>query len=146
MFENTDRSELRQFYFEVWHKHQQQQALEPLEQQVLHIILQHPEYSDLFNNPEKYLNQDYLPEMGKTNPFLHLSLHQALLEQVSTDRPTGIRMLYSQLTQCYGVHEAEHQIMEVLTQSLWEGIQQKKFISEADYLERLKRLSTTFTN
>lgn len=140
MFENSDRSELRQFYFEVWHKHQQQQSLEPLERQVLHIILQHPEYRHLFNNPEKYLTQDYSPEMGKTNPFLHLSLHQALLEQVTTDRPTGIRMLYSQLAQRDGIHEAEHQIMEVLTQSLWEGMQQGKFMSEADYLARLKRL------
>ncbi len=141
MFANTDRTELRQFYFEVWHKYQQQQFLEPLEQQVLHIILQHPEYQDLFDNPEKYLTQDYLPEMGKTNPFLHLSLHQALLEQVTTDRPTGIRAIYSQLTQRYGAHAAEHQLMEVLTATLWEGIQQGTFISETDYLERLKRLT-----
>ncbi|MDF2867520.1 MAG: hypothetical protein K0S11_990 [Gammaproteobacteria bacterium] len=141
MFENTDRRELRQFYFEVWRKHQQQQALEPLEQQILHIIQQHPEYQDLFNNPEKYLVQDYLPEMGKTNPFLHLSLHQALLEQITTDRPTGIRAIYTNLARRHGIHETEHQIMEVLTESLYQGIQQGKFISEADYLERLKRLT-----
>jgi hypothetical protein len=141
MFDDANRRELRQFYFDVWQKHQQQQALEPLEQQVLHIILQHPEYQELFNHPERNLTEDYSPEIGETNPFLHLSLHQALVEQISTDRPSEIRAFYKNLVERYDAHAAEHRIIEVLAEALWEGIQQGKFISEAEYLKRLKRIN-----
>lgn len=140
MFEGTNRKELRQFYFDVWHKHQTRQPLEPLEQQILHIMLQHPEYHEIFNHPESYIEQDYLPEMGKTNPFLHLSLHQGLIEQITTDRPAGIRAIYAQLLQCHDVHTVEHQMIETLGEVLWESINQQRFVDEEDYLERLRRL------
>lgn len=141
MFASNDRKELRQFYFDIWQKYQTKQALEPLERQVLQIMLQHPEYHKIFNEPDSYLHADYLPESGNTNPFLHLSLHQALLEQLSTDRPKGIQAIYAQLIQrAPELHEVEHRMMEVLAELLWESMQQQAPITDEIYLSRLKQL------
>lgn len=141
MFANSNRQELRQFYFDIWHKYQAQLVLEPLEQQILSIILQHPEYHSLLNDPEQHLPADYLPESAHGNPFLHLSLHQALLEQLTTDRPKGIQPIYAQLLQqTADPHLTAHNMMEVLAGILWETVQQQKPISEAVYLARLQAL------
>lgn len=141
MFENNERKELRQFYFDVWQKYQQKQTLEPLEQQLISIILQHPEYHEIFTDPEKILAHDYLAEAGNSNPFLHLSLHQALLEQVATNRPAGITAIYQKLIQQIGeVHSAEHAMMEILAETLWEGMRQGKFVDDQTYLAKLQRL------
>lgn len=140
MFENADRNELRQIYFQIWQKHLQQASLEPLEQQILQIMLQHPEYFGIFNDPDHYLEHDYPQQSNSSSPFLHLSLHQALVEQLTTDRPAGIQAIYKQLTQHFGFHEAEHKMMEVLMQTLREGLQQGQMLTETKYLQRLTAL------
>ncbi len=137
MFEQNERQELRQFFFDVWRKYKVKAILQPLEAQVLQLMLQHPEYHELFEQPEKNLVQDY----QQNNPFLHLSLHQALQEQVHTNRPQGITELYKQLSTHYqDAHTAEHQMMEVLAETLWESMAQKKAPDEQQYILRLKRL------
>ncbi|WP_204318325.1 DUF1841 family protein [Serratia marcescens] len=40
-------------------------------------------------------------ELGETNPFLHMGLHLAVREQVATDRPQGIRTVYTKLIEKY---------------------------------------------
>ncbi len=89
MFGNN-RTELRQMFYRSWQKHQQQQIMEPLESVIARIIELHPEYHALLEN-EKAMDQDYTPEMGQTNPFLHMAMHISIQEQLSTDRPAGIR-------------------------------------------------------
>ena len=46
------------------------------------------------DDPERYHHKDYLPEMGDTNPFLHMSMHMAIKEQLSIDQPAGIRRTF----------------------------------------------------
>lgn len=94
---NPSRDQARQFLFDTWRKYKAQQALSALESMMLEILLQHPEYHTLLDNPERYLGQDYLPEQGETNPFLHLSLHLAIAEQHSIDQPPGIKGRYRRL-------------------------------------------------
>lgn len=99
MFGN-DRNQLRQMYKTAWDKFQQQQALSPLETQIAVVIKEHPEYHGLINQ----LDRDYLPENGDTNPFLHMGLHLGLREQLSTDRPSGIRQIHQQLLEKPAMH------------------------------------------
>ena len=137
----TDRKKMRMVFFEAWRKYQAKQNLEPLEKQIATIILQHPEYHFILDNSEKYLDQDYFPSLGDTNPFLHLSLHLSVLEQVNTNRPAGIQRIYYELIKKYGDNKAaEHQIMELIAQNLWEAQQSGKMISDEVYLEQLKKL------
>ena len=40
--------------------------------------------------PSASLDRDWAPKGGETNPFLHLSLHLAVAEQLAIDQPAGI--------------------------------------------------------
>ena len=97
MLFGQDRDQLRNFYCEAWEAQRQGKPLEPLQAQVVSVIEKHPEYHALLENPERALGREYLPELGETNPFLHLAMHLAIQEQVDTNRPTGIRDLYHRL-------------------------------------------------
>jgi hypothetical protein len=144
MIFDNDRTKLRMPFFETWRKMQTQENLEPLEQQLAAIILQHPEYHAILSNPTVNLEKDYWPELGETNPFLHMALHQAIYEQISTNRPLGITAVYKMLCKQSGnPHSTEHQMVEVLTETLWK-IQQGENISEQAYLNKLKQISLLF--
>lgn len=135
MFSN-DRNELRKVFFEAWKKHQQHLPIEPLEAQVIDIILRHPEYHDILSNPEKFQTHDFM----ESNPFLHMSLHLALREQISTNRPAGIKAIYEKLChQLADAHDAEHRMVECLGTILWEAQQSGKMPDEQAYLEVLRQ-------
>ena len=134
-----DRTELRQMFFTSWKKHQNKQLMEPLEAVVAKIIELHPEYHALLEDQET-LDKDYTPEMGQTNPFLHMAMHISIQEQLSTKRPTGIDQLYqSMLQKNKDPHETEHLMMECLGKMLWEAQSQNRMPDENDYLGCLKK-------
>ena len=134
-----DRTELRQMFFTSWKKHQNKQLMEPLEALVAKIIELHPEYHALLEDQET-LDKDYTPEMGQTNPFLHMAMHISIQEQLSTKRPTGIDQLYqSMLQKNKDPHETEHLMMECLGKMLWEAQSQNRMPDENDYLSCLKK-------
>ena len=81
-------------YCEAWATSRQGMPLEPLQAQIVAVIEKHPEYHALLENPDQALGREYLPELGETNPFLHMGMHLAIREQVGTNRPAGIRELY----------------------------------------------------
>ena len=96
--QQKQRDQIRQFYCDSWEKHRnQKETLTPLEQQVVALIKEHPEYHALLENKDASVSADYLPELGDTNPFLHLSMHLGLREQIITNRTPGISELYEQL-------------------------------------------------
>ena len=140
---DEQREQLRQFYCSAWEKHRTQQAsLSPLEQQVVAVIKEHPEYHALLENPDASLNADFLPEMGDTNPFLHLGMHLGIREQVSTDRPPGIAELYQRLVSLKGIHDAEHAMMDCLGEALWQAQQNQTAPDDILYLDCLGKLAT----
>ena len=133
-----DRTELRQMFFTSWKKHQDKQIMEPLEAVVAKIIELHPEYHTLFGDQDT-IDKDYTPEMGETNPFLHMAMHISIQEQLSTKRPFGIEQLHqSILNKIKDPHETEHVMMECLGKMLWEAQSQNRAPDENDYLVCLK--------
>jgi hypothetical protein len=115
--------------------------LEPLEHQIAALVRQHPEYRTLLADAQAAIACDFTPEAGETNPFLHLGLHLALLEQVTTDRPPGIREHYQRLVRRTGdAHTAEHLAMECLAKALWDAQRAQRPPDETAYLECLARL------
>ena len=133
----TDRNQLRQMYKTAWEKFQQQQSLSPLEIQITEVIKEHPEY----HNFVLQLEQDFLPEMGQTNPFLHMGLHLGLREQLSTNRPVGINSIYQQLIIKKGsAHDAEHSMIECLAEAMWSAQTNNQAPDEATYLAALQQL------
>lgn len=137
---NPSRDEVRNFFFDTWRKYNEKQILTPLETQALDWLLEHPEYHALLGNPDKYRHQDTLPEFGDLNPFLHLSLHLSVTEQVSIDQPPGIRAEYERLARKHGsFHEAAHDVLECLGETMWKAQRDNAPPDGAAYLECIKR-------
>ena len=141
MFYGESVTDTRPLFFLSWKKYRQKQILLPLEKQIADVILMHPEYHRLLEASGEEQDQVYYPELGQTNPFLHMGLHLAIREQVATDRPAGMAGVYEQLLLKYSDHATvEHLIMEPLVESLWQAQRQQTMPNEADYLRACKQL------
>lgn len=139
MIFGQDRTELRKMYVDAWQKRCDGVPMSPLETQIADVIALHPEYHDEMT--AETLEEDFAPERGKTNPFLHMGLHLGIQEQVSTNRPAGIASIYKALsTRLRDPHAAEHQMIDCLAETLWEAQSQNSAPDEQQYLERLRRL------
>jgi hypothetical protein len=139
IFADQTRDQSRRFFVEAWRKLKAGQLLSPLEAQVTAVISDHPEYVALIESNDA-LTADFTPEGGQSNPFLHMGLHLALREQVSTDRPAGIAQVHSRLARKLGPHEAEHRMAEVLAAQIWEMQRLGRPPDESVYLDRLRSL------
>ena len=138
---STDRQTHRRIFLEAWRKANAQEPLEPLESQLVELMRRHPEYRPFLEGGERALDQDFPPELGQTNPFLHLGLHLAILEQLSLDQPRGIRDRYQRLLARLGdPHQVEHAIMECLAEALWRVQHHRLPFDEAGYLDCIARL------
>jgi hypothetical protein len=134
------REQARRFFFEAWRRLQAGEALSGLERTAVEVIAMHPEYQPILDAPERHLERDYPPEAGATNPFLHLSLHLAVAEQLSIDQPAGIRAEYERLKRtCGSEHDAAHALLECLGETLWQAQRLGGAPDEAVYLDCLRR-------
>jgi len=138
MFYGDQRQDTRAFFFTVWQKMQNKAPLLPMEGQIADVISLHPEYAEVVSDPQKNLEQDYSVEKGQSNPFLHMGMHLAVREQVGTNRPFGIQLMYQQYCNAFGdSHAAEHAMFETLGEILWEAQRAGTAPNELRYLELL---------
>lgn len=141
IFANQSREQLRQMYLASWRKFRAQEPLEPLEKQVAAVIAEHPEYIPWLETGREVLSTQFTPEGGRENPFLHLGLHLAIREQLSTNRPAGFADLHRQLCEHYGdAHEAEHALLTPLAETLWEAQRAGRAPDELEYQRKVEAL------
>ncbi len=141
MLFTQDRTRTRQMFRSTWQKHLRGESLEPLEKQIATLLEEHPEYHSLLLGSEDVVDHDFTAEDGHENPFLHLSLHLALREQVGTDRPAGIASITRSLLLKHGDgHKVEHLMIERLGLFLWEAQRQSRAPDEQAYLASLREL------
>lgn len=139
---SQDRSQMRRVFHQAWRKRREKQPLEPMEALICDILELHPEYHPIVESIDDNLDRDWLPDQGETNPFLHMSMHIAIREQVLADRPAGIKALYKQVCdKKRDVHEAEHALMECLGEALWKAQSSGLPPDEAGYLDCIRRLT-----
>jgi len=140
IFANSGQVELRRRYFDAWQRRLSSLPLEPLDAQIVSVVELHPEYHALLESLDS-LARPFTVEQGQVNPYLHMGLHLALREQLGTDRPAGIREEYRRLSRGAGdAHDAEHRMIDILAQALWEAQRAGVAPDEQLYLERLRRL------
>jgi hypothetical protein len=140
-FHQQDREGLRRHYLDAWRKYRDGRPLEPLEHQIVTVIELHPEYHATLEDGANAVAQDFAPESGRSNPFLHMGLHLAIREQVATDRPPGIAEVHRALLRALGdAHAAEHRMIEVLGEALWNAQRRGQPPDERAYLEALRQL------
>ena len=141
VFAGEGREQMRRRYLQAWRKFSAREPLEPLEGQLAAVIAEHPEYIGWLESGDAALGAEFTPEGRGENPFLHMGLHLAIREQVSTDRPAGITAIHHALTaRAGGVHEAEHRMIVPLAEALWEAQRSGSAPDEQAYLKRLRRL------
>ena len=112
--------DVRRFFCAVAAKRLDGMPLTALEDLAAQWIAQHPEYAGDLADTDTALAAVYSVDDGRTNPFLHLSMHLSISEQVSIDQPRGIRQAFELLAARRGsAHEAQHEVMECLGEMLW---------------------------
>ena len=136
---NPSRDQVRLFFCEAWRKHRERTILEGAEATAADLIEQHPEYHALLENPDAAVTQEFTPETGQMNPFLHLSLHLAIHEQVSIDQPPGIRLAFEQLRARMDPHAAEHVLLECLGETIWKAQRNGQAMDAAAYVDAVRR-------
>ena len=138
---NPSREQVRRFFCDAWKKHLERLPLAGAEITAADIAARHPEYHALLADANAAVAQEWMPEGGQMNPFLHLSLHLAIHEQVSIDQPHGIKAAYFALRQKKEVHDAEHAIMECLGEAIWRSQREKAPMDGEAYLDCVRRKS-----
>lgn len=139
MLFNPTREQVRQFFCDAWKKHLDRLPLVGAEVAAADLAARHPEYHALLADPNAAVEQEWTPEGGQMNPFLHLSLHLAIHEQVSIDQPPGIRLAFEQLRAKLGQHEAEHVLLECLGETIWQAQRQGGAMDALAYVEAIRR-------
>ena len=116
---NPSRDQVRSFFIDTWRKHRAREVLTAMEFIAADIISLHPEYHAIVEDPDS-LDRDFSPEDGAINPFLHLSLHLAIEEQLSINQPPGIRAAFeAACTQRGERHAALHDALECLGEMMF---------------------------
>lgn len=139
MFAPT-RDEARRFMIDAWAKFRAGTPLSGLEKTVASLIVLHPEYHALLEDGDRHLEREWTPDGGAANPFLHLSLHLAVAEQLSIDQPPGIRAEYERLVAAKGdEHEALHAVLECLGETMWQAQRLGTGPDASVYLDCLRR-------
>ena len=137
MFYGNSTQDTRSPFYLSWQKFKKEEVLTPLEKQVVSVVIDHPEYHRILEQPM----DDFVLQAGLENPFLHMGLHLALRDQIGLNRPEGIVEVYQSLYQKHGDPlYVEHLMMEPLALCLWEAQRDQRMPDEAAYLRACKEL------
>lgn len=136
---NPSQQDVRRFFCATLRKQENKEILSPLEAIAVDWIEQHPEYANDLKDIEVAINADYSVDAGKTNPFLHLSMHLTIAEQVKVDQPRGVKQAYELLSRkLNSTHEAHHIMMECLGEMIWNSQRQGLPPDGQAYIDALK--------
>ncbi|HSC00015.1 MAG TPA: DUF1841 family protein, partial [Burkholderiaceae bacterium] len=117
-----NQHDVRRFFCGAWRKQREGVPMTALEALAASWIGEHPEYHGELDDEAKALAAQYSVDAGRTNPFLHLSMHLSISEQCSIDQPAGIRAAVEALARRLGsLHDAHHEAMECLGEMIWQS-------------------------
>jgi hypothetical protein len=135
--------EVRRFFCGTYRKLQAKAPLIPMEALAADWIAEHPEYHAELADEEAALAAVYSVEEGRTNPFLHLSMHLTITEQHAIDQPTGVRQAVDLLAaKRNSLHEAHHVAMEALGEMIWASQRSGLPPDGHAYLDAIRRQAT----
>ena len=143
MLYQPSQADVRRFFCAVYAKASVNAPLEAIEIIASQWMDEHPEYHGDFSDVDAALLKLEQPDDGKTNPFLHLSMHLTISEQCSIDQPQGIRQAVELLTaRLDSLHDAHHVAMECLGQMIWESQRAGRPPDGQSYVEAVQRKAT----
>ena len=142
MFSPSQEDVLR-FFCDAFAKARDGKPLEAIETLAARWMDEHPEYHAEFADVNAALAAMQTSEPGRSNPFLHLSMHLSISEQCSIDQPRGIRQAVELLaSKRDNLHEAHHEVMECLGTMLWESQRSGRPPDGQAYIDAVQRRAT----
>ncbi|AGF49226.1 DUF1841 family protein [Candidatus Kinetoplastidibacterium galati] len=136
---NPSLDQARYFFIEVWNKHKLSKTLTPIEKTTIACILEHPQFYKDLDNKESIKNS-YNSNFPESNPFLHLSMHLAISEQLLIDQPCGIKAAYNKLITSNDPHTAIHKIIKCLTLTIQYSQTHRLELDSNKYMNLIKDL------
>lgn len=138
-----NQNDVRRFFCSAYAKQRDSLPLDPMEDIAARWIAEHPEYHADLSDEAAALAAVYTVEEGRTNPFLHLSMHLSIEEQLAIDQPTGIRQAVQLLAaKRNSLHAAHHEVMECLGDMLWTSQRTGQPPDGQAYIEAVRRRAT----
>ena len=142
----ASQADVRRFFCATHRKARERAPLTPLETIAAQWIGRHPEYHADLDDVDRALAATFEVRDGRTNPFLHLSMHLTISEQASIDQPSGIRQAIELLGAHLGsLHDAHHEVMECLGEMIWESQRSATPPDGERYVECVQRRATRAT-
>jgi Domain of unknown function (DUF1841) len=137
------QADVRRFFCETWRKHREGALLTPLEGVASDWIALHPEYHTELTDVDAALAAQFDVDAGRTNPFLHLSMHLSISEQLGIDQPRGIKQAFELLKDRLGSsHDAQHEVMECLGEMIWQSQRSSLPPDGERYIDCVRRRAT----
>jgi hypothetical protein len=137
------QNDVRRFFCQVWRKQRDGLPLDAMEATAAPWVAEHPEYRTDLADEAAALAAVYTVEDGRSNPFLHLSMHLSIAEQCSIDQPTGIRQAVQLLAaRRNSLHDAHHEVMECLGEMIWASQRSGLPPDGHAYLDAVRRRAT----
>ena len=137
------QNDVRRFFCETWRKQREALPLTSMEAMAADWINEHPEYHAELSDLDAALAAVYSVEEGRTNPFLHLSMHLSIAEQCGIDQPTGIRQAVALLAaRRNALHPAHHEVMECLGEMIWVSQRSGLPPDGVAYIDAVRRRAT----
>jgi Domain of unknown function (DUF1841) len=137
------QNDVRRFFCAAYRGWRDGLPLDPMQAIVADWIAEHPEYHAELADEAAALQAVYTVEDGRTNPFLHLSMHLSIHEQCAIDQPTGIRQAVELLAARRShLHAAHHEVMECLGEMVWASQRSGLPPDGQAYLEAVRRRAT----
>ena len=132
------RSQMRSEFHRVFRAFRDDPAALRGEQFLLGRLLhQHGEWLGLFEQPEPRL----LDVPGEVNPYLHISLHVAVEQQLEADDPPATRHTLARLQRAgLDGHEARHRIMTAVAEEMAAATRNGTGFDTARFVRRLEEL------
>ena len=137
------QADVRRFFCDAYRKTREGSPLTPLEAVASDWIALHPEYHADMADVDTALATAFDMRSGRTNPFLHLSMHLSISEQLSIDQPHGIKQAFDLLAARRGSpHEAQHEVMECLGEMIWQSQRNGQPPDGERYIDCVRRRAT----
>ena len=137
-FGNLKRQALRLTIYKIWKMIREDNfdELKPEEQKLSMLIMSHQEYQEYYENEEILDGREFeIP--GRFNPFLHISLHQMVEDQLASENPVEAVLLCEYIEKMgHPRHTAIHVIIMIMMNMIADSFRNEGRFNE----DRYKRL------
>ena len=134
MFESLSRQEI---FLNIWRKRDERHNMNEEERHFLKAMEDHPEMEKIWNSNSIYEN---LNRENEENPFAHIAFHTIIRNQIERNDPPIVNEAYKKLiAKGANEHEAEHHLMVIMADEIFNMIKEQRMFDEAKYKDRISK-------